>query len=59
MKLVGANYIFGGDVIDDRDGATILRERLTRNIGTLYHDIHEEVTQAFEDLVPAKEDGES
>lgn len=52
------DYIFGQEVMEDHYNIAVIRERLTRNLGPLYREIYDEITDAFECLVPAKEDGE-
>lgn len=52
------DYIFGPEVMEDGYNVTVIRECLTRNLGPLYGDIHDEICNAFDQLIPATEDGE-
>lgn len=51
------DYIFGPEVMKDGYNVAVIREHLTRSLGTLYGDIHDEIRNAFDHLIPATEDG--
>ena len=57
-QLLGLDYIFGPEVMEDGYNVAVIRERLTRNLGPLYGDIYDEIRSACDRLIPATEDGE-
>ncbi|KAF9237106.1 cytochrome P450 [Melanogaster broomeanus] len=51
-----AEYMFGHDVHHDRYHVSILRSQLTRNLGSLYPEINDEIVAAFEETLDLKGD---
>lgn len=51
-------YVFGREVIEDPYNGAVTRERLNRNLGVLYGDVYDEISNAFCTLIPATKDGE-
>ena len=46
-----------GPGVDDQFHVAVVRDKLTRNLAALYPDVLDEITVAFNEYIPAKEDG--
>ncbi|EIN06118.1 cytochrome P450 [Punctularia strigosozonata HHB-11173 SS5] len=49
-------FIFGSDLIDNPYHLHLIPSKLTKNLGSLFDDVREEVLVAFKELVPEKDD---
>ncbi|KAI0758034.1 cytochrome P450 [Fomes fomentarius] len=45
-----------GPGVDDQFHVAVVRDKLTRNLAALYPDVLDEITEAFHEYIPAKED---
>ena len=48
-----------GPGVDDQFHVAVVRDKLTRNLATLYPDVLDEITQAFGEYIPANDHGAS
>ena len=56
QQVLATEYTFGGLLTGDHRIITVC-QKLTRNIGKLFDDILEEITQGFTDFIDAKGEG--
>lgn len=50
-------HIFGHEVHEDPFHVGIIRDKLTRNLVSLFGDVYDEIGTAFHELIPANENG--
>ncbi|KAF9235150.1 cytochrome P450 [Melanogaster broomeanus] len=54
QQILNGQYLVGPEMFRDAYHIPIVRSRLTRNLGTLYPDIRDEVSTAFEEILDLK-----
>ncbi|EIW83355.1 cytochrome P450 [Coniophora puteana RWD-64-598 SS2] len=54
--IIEAKYTLGPDVCADPFHLPVVRSQLTRNLGVLFSDIHDEIAASFRDEIPLKGD---
>jgi hypothetical protein len=50
-------YTFGPEIEFNHRHADVIKTHLTRNVGALFPEVHDELVAAFEDIIPVKDDG--
>ena len=58
-QTLAVKYTMGPLISGTHYHIHMVRSQLTRSLGVLYSDIYDEVSQAFEENIPAKSDGKS
>ncbi|PSR72585.1 hypothetical protein PHLCEN_2v11578 [Hermanssonia centrifuga] len=53
--LTHINHIFGDEAHHNPLHLTVIRQQLTRQLVTLFPDVRDEISTAFQELIPAKE----
>jgi hypothetical protein len=56
-KHLQAKYTVGTNTLEDNYHVGVVQTPLTRSLGAKYEEVYDEITQAFEELVPANEKG--
>lgn len=57
IKLIQTDYMIGPKIRRDPYHVKSVRMQLTRNLGARFSDIKDEISAAFNDLIPAKDNG--
>lgn len=52
-ELIATRYIFGKSLEEDPYHVEIIQKQLTRNITSMFGDLHNEICLAAEDIIPA------